>query len=68
MNQIPKYSANIAKARAPGVTSVLLNTTKIAAGHHHRITPRPIVATETIYTLIATPSCDQVCNDFQLLL
>ncbi|PCR88996.1 hypothetical protein CP557_21245 [Natrinema ejinorense] len=27
-----------------------------------------IVATETIYTLIATLSCDQVCNDFQLLL
>ncbi len=29
---------------------------------------RPIVATETIYTLIAQPSCDQVCIDFQLLL
>ncbi len=27
-----------------------------------------IVATETIYTLIVTLSCDQVCNDFQLLL
>ncbi len=27
-----------------------------------------IVATETIYTLIAQLSCDQVCSDFQWLL
>jgi|GEM_PF-717724 len=27
-----------------------------------------IVATETIYTLIATQSCDQVCSDLQWLL
>ncbi len=27
-----------------------------------------IVTTETIYTLIAQPSCDQVCIDFQWLL
>lgn len=29
---------------------------------------RAIVATETIYILIATLSCDQLCNDVQWLL
>ncbi|AFO56690.1 hypothetical protein NJ7G_1443 [Natrinema sp. J7-2] len=41
---------------------------RAAVGHSDRPAPRSIVAIETIYTLIATLSCDQVCNDIQLLL
>ncbi|AFO57202.1 hypothetical protein NJ7G_1960 [Natrinema sp. J7-2] len=36
--------------------------------HSSRSGSRPIVAMETMYTLIATLSCDQVCTDVQLLL